>query len=386
MAGYAIWAIFACSKPQLGGELGQALWRVDALKWSNVDRMRRAPARWSHKDGRHTMSDSEIQITEVCARVAAGLATDGDLHSLLIDLLEPIAQQSQAQAASISVKAAEDGALRQIGAIQLGPAQAGSMRAVQVPLTCRGHTYGQYELELTVGAVLGESTVSFHRILGTLLGLALHDACTERESRQAVLADVHDGIAQTLAFARMRMPLLESAISRHDHAQARRYCDDVRQALGSAHTNLRAILSQGQVPMHPKGLKHALYSSIQTFQAQTQVDLVFDDRAPDLRLSAGQESQVFLIVQEALANIAKHARAQHAWLHIGQQDEQVVVRVEDDGAGPPEPADAESLSHFGMDIMRQRATRLGGGVHVEARAGGGTCMRLTFPANEGATA
>lgn len=333
----------------------------------------------------HTMPDSETSANQIYARLAAALSANGDLQALLTELLEPIARQAQARAASVSVKAAEDGRLQRLGAIELGPAGAGAERAVQIPLTYRARTLGHYELCLAAEAVIDEPTTRFHLTLGTLLGLALHDACAERESRQAVLADVHDAIAQTLVFVRMRLPLLEDAIGSHDDTRALGYCTDVRQAVSSAHTNLRAILTQFHVPMDPKGLKHALSSSVQSFHEHTRVDLVLHDRAPDLRLSARQESQVYLIVQEALANIAKHARARHAWLHIDQQGDQVDIVVEDDGAGPPAPSSAASPSHFGLEIMRQRAARLGGGVEIAAREGGGMRMRLFFPATEAAS-
>lgn len=328
------------------------------------------------------MAGSESHLEAIYAQLAAALTAGDDLHGLLVRLLEPIARQSRALAASVSVTGAEGGRPNVLGAVELSPTGAAGERAARIALTYRGRTLGQYELVLPAGAAIDEPRACFHRTLGALLGLALHDAHAERESRQAVMADVHDGIAQTLAFARMRLPLLEDAIANRDDAKALRYCDDVRQAVGAAHTNLRAMLSQSHAPMDPKGLKHALSSSVRSFHEQTQVDLVFDDRAPDLHLSARQESQVYLIVQEALANIAKHARARHAWLHIDRQGDQVDIVVEDDGAGPPLPSSPASTSHFGMEIMRQRAARLGGGVEIAERDGGGLRMRLFFPAAE----
>jgi two-component system nitrate/nitrite sensor histidine kinase NarX len=240
---------------------------------------------------------------------------------------------------------------------------------------------GELHLGVAADAVLADATVAFHRTIGALLGLALSDAGLERDGRKALAADVHDGIAQTLAFARMRMPLLEEAIVAHDGDAALRYCTDVRQSIGTVHTNLRAILAQSNAPIDPKGLKHAIRSSVRCFQEQTQVDLVFDDGAPQLRLSATQEAQVYLIVQEALANIAKHAGARHAWLNIAQHDDRVHVVVEDDGSGLPAPTLPVSPSHFGMDIMRQRAARLGGEFDIAARNGGGTRISLVFPAH-----
>ncbi|MFZ2652263.1 MAG: ATP-binding protein, partial [Burkholderiaceae bacterium] len=110
-----------------------------------------------------------------------------------------------------------------------------------------------------------------------------------------------------------------------------------------------------------------------------QVDLIFEDGAPELQLPAGQESQVLRIVQEALANIAKHAGAQHAWLKIEQHAERIDLVVEDDGVGLAAVTQEPPLSHFGMDIMRERAQRLGGGIETGARQGGGTRIRVFFP-------
>ena len=320
-----------------------------------------------------------MQAQDVFARLAAALSTDGDLHALLVRLLEPIARLSRARAASVSV--AEGGRLRQLGTVELGPAPAGHERVAVVALAHRGRSFGQYELSIAADAVVSEETAGWHRTLGALLGLALHDACVERESRQAIAAEVHDGIAQTLSFARLRLPLLEEAIGRSDQRSALRYCAEVRQAVATAHTNLRAVLSQGCVTMDPKGLKHALDSSVQSFQRLTQINLEFVDRAPDLHLSVEQEAQVYLIVQEALANIAKHAQAHHAWLRIERQGSQVDVTVEDDGEGAAaDAARSASPSHMGLDIMRQRAARLGGAVEISPRDGGGLRVRLSFPA------
>jgi two-component system nitrate/nitrite sensor histidine kinase NarX len=117
------------------------------------------------------------------------------------------------------------------------------------------------------------------------------------------------------------------------------------------------------------------------FRELTHVDLAFQDPMPELRLTAAQEFQLLRIVQEALANIAKHARARHAWLTIEQRNGRVDLVVEDDGDGialADAPADGES--HYGLDIMRQRAATLHGALDVCARDGGGTRVHLWFPA------
>jgi two-component system nitrate/nitrite sensor histidine kinase NarX len=177
----------------------------------------------------------------------------------------------------------------------------------------------------------------------------------------------------------MRMPLLQQAVRDHDCDGALKYCTDVRQAMSEAHTNLRHIVQQFRAPMDPLGLKHALHVAIAAFHEHTQIELSLDDRAPDLRFSALQELQVLRIVQEALANIAKHARAHHAWLSIARSAGGVDVVIEDDGGGLGAAPAGDDETHFGLDIMRRRAERLGGRLEIGARAAGGTRLRLHVP-------
>jgi len=98
-----------------------------------------------------------------------------------------------------------------------------------------------------------------------------------------------------------------------------------------------------------------------------------------LSLSTEVETEVFHIVQEALANIERHSRARHAWISLEGGPVGFELRVEDDGIGP-RPADeqCDEGSHFGIGIMGERALRMGGELSVEARPGGGTRVRLAW--------
>ncbi len=319
-----------------------------------------------------------MRATDIYFLLASEVSSQCGPHALLGRLLEPIVRLTGARAGSAYLRSSDSNRLQLAASLTLRAVGPGDERLVIVPLGHRGLVLGEVQLHLAADAVIPDTTAAVHRSIGALLGLALHDAGMVGDSRQALVADLHDGIAQTLAFARMRMPLLEEAIVAHDERAALRYSADVRQSIGTAHTNLRAILTQGSAPMDPKGLKHALQSSVRCFQEQTRIELVLRDGAPDLRLSAMQEAQVYLIVQEALANIAKHAGARHAWLTVDQLGDRIEVVVEDDGAGMPVPTHPASPSHFGMDIMRQRAARLGGKLEISAREGGGTRLTLVF--------
>ena len=372
----------------------------------------------------------------ILAEITAGLAAGADLHDLLQRFLTPVMQIAGARAGAVRVLSPEGDRLQMISQVGLPEHVVCAERSVDpacgicgsaftrntvvwaddvahcarrsadsyfgqecrhllaVPLTHRGRVLGLYNLFFDARSVLDAESTALLQSIGELLGLALHGALLERgnlqatvlHERQAMAAEVHDSIAQTLAFVKMRMPLLQQAITSHDEAAALGYCADVRKAVSSAHTNLREVLAHFRAPMDPLGLKHALRSSVLACCELTGVDLKFEDRVPDLRLSAAQEFEVLRIVQEALANIAKHAHARQAWLTIDQQRGKVVVVVEDDGAGPATADPASDASHYGLDIMRQRAASLGGHLDVRARDGGGTRVHLEFPASASAEA
>ena len=186
----------------------------------------------------------------------------------------------------------------------------------------RGRTLGVYNLFFADAEEPSPEIQSILRSIGELLGLALNNARLEQENmrstlmaeRQMMAAEVHDSLAQSLAFAKMRMPLLHDAMLAHDDARAQRYYDEVRRAMTEAHASLRGILTHFRVPMDPQGLVHALGASAEDFRRSTGTELDFVNELPGLKLSAEQETQVFHIVQEALTNVARHANAQHAQL------------------------------------------------------------------------
>jgi two-component system, NarL family, nitrate/nitrite sensor histidine kinase NarX len=269
-----------------------------------------------------------------------------------------------------------------------GPLAHACKRVLAVPLRHRDQVLGVYTLFFDDGAQTGSDVTAVLRSVGELLGLALHNARLEREhlraavlhERQMLANEVHDAVAQTLYFMNMRLPLLHDAMLQHDETRALRYHADLRQAVSDAHASLRQILTHYRTRLDPKGLLHALQVLQAGYRDRTGIELVLDNRAGDLCLSVDQELQVFHIVQEALANVVKHARAHKAQVIIEPAQDKLLIGIEDDGAGlVPTAAGGAGASHFGVDIMRERAHQLGGSLSIDARDGGGTRVQLSIP-------
>jgi two-component system, NarL family, nitrate/nitrite sensor histidine kinase NarX len=365
----------------------------------------------------------------ILAAITAGVAAGDDLDALLQRFLDPIVRLAGAQGGAVRVLSARGDQLERVSGIGVPADLCGAGAAVDrhcgacgtaadgqplvwatdlsgcaersqgayfgqdcrrllaVPLQHRGRILGVYNLFFAGADAPGPEVLAILRSVGDLLGLALDNARLERENlratllheRQRMAAEVHDSLAQSIAYVKMRMALLQDALLANDQARALQYCDDVRGVASQAHTSLRAILTHLRAPMDPRGLLQALEASAEHFRRSSGAMLDVVNEWPGLRLAPEQEAQVFHIVQEALTNVERHAGAQHAWLRIAAPaPDEVAVLIEDDGAGLPAAGRAGG-SHYGLEIMAERARRIGGRLEVGPRDGGGTRVRLAFP-------
>ncbi len=265
-------------------------------------------------------------------------------------------------------------------------------RAVAVPLDHRDRPIGVLNLFFAEGNDPPPGITRLLRPFGQLLGLALENERLARENlqarvaaeRQSMAADIHDALAQSLTFVRMRMSLLQDAMNRNDAENARSYSTDVSDELRNAHSRLREMISMYRAGMDSRGLSMSFEELASAFRGRTGIELKVDCRVDDIDLETEQQLQVFFIVQEALANVAHHSGARRARLTIERAGEDLRVVVEDDGRGPSEdildPRCAGRLTeagHHGLQIMRERAGRAGGRLQIAALPAGGTRVTLT---------
>jgi anti-sigma regulatory factor (Ser/Thr protein kinase) len=150
------------------------------------------------------------------------------------------------------------------------------------------------------------------------------------------------------------------------------------------------VISLYRAGMDSRGLTASLGELAAAFRRRTGIELRFDSRVDDFDLTAEQQLQVFYIVQEALANIGHHSGARSARLAVDRDGEALRVTVEDDGRGPNDdildPRWAGRLAeagHHGLQIMRERAGRAGGRLHIGAAPEGGTRLSLIIDRTSG---
>jgi two-component system, NarL family, nitrate/nitrite sensor histidine kinase NarX len=257
-------------------------------------------------------------------------------------------------------------------------------RIVAVPLEYRDDPIGVFNLFYESGQEIAADSTALLRSFAEMIGIALENARLSRENRrmnlmaerQAIANEIHDSLAQDLAYSRMRMSVLQEAVRTQDELLAHKCMRDINEALDTGQKSVRELITHFRCQMDPLGLQHALQVLVNEFGERTGIALEYSNRVPDPGLPLEHELQVFHIVREVLANIATHSGASHAVMQVTRKSGRYVFTIEDDGMGMSSSTSPEG--HYGLTIMRERALRIGAEIEVESMAGYGTRVRLSL--------
>lgn len=209
----------------------------------------------------------------------------------------------------------------------------------------------------------------------------------QEEERRRLARELHDETIQDLIVLDQRVQMLQMQPPESRQA-LREALVDLRRSLQETVARVRR-LTRGLRPVYLEdlGLVPALEMLVRDACEQTGLDIELDLVGDPCRLPPEAELTVYRIVQESLANVARHARARHAWVRVAFDDgHRLRVEVQDDGVGfePPErPSDLSARGHFGIMGMYERAEAVGGRLGVESRPGAGTTVRLELPLGGG---
>jgi signal transduction histidine kinase len=189
------------------------------------------------------------------------------------------------------------------------------------------------------------------------------------ETRRRIERDLHDGTQQRLVSLALQLRAAE-AVTSPEQGELRKQLSHVVEGLASVMEDLQE-LSRG---LHPAILSKAgLEPALKMLARRSAVPVEINVSA-DRRLAERVETTAYYIVSEALANVAKHARASVAHVDITMEKELLRISVRDDGIGGADP-------HRGSGLigLRDRVEALGGGIDISSPPGGGTSLLMTIP-------
>ena len=238
--------------------------------------------------------------------------------------------------------------------------------------------------------------------LATTMALMLHLAVQREQLQKAVLPEqveeaitqerrriareIHDGVAQSLAYLNLKTELLDRLVTRDPDA-ARAQAAMIREMLQSAMAELRRCIGDLRRPASGQGaaITAQLRTLASSLSEMPNLQLALQE-VSGARLAPDVERTVLGIVREALQNIRKHADAKTVQVEVTREGEALRVLVADDGHGfQPEQQQADPGQHFGLLQMRELAQELGGDLAIASQPGIGTRIEALIPVNAAPT-
>jgi signal transduction histidine kinase len=205
----------------------------------------------------------------------------------------------------------------------------------------------------------------------------------QEDERRMIARELHDEVGQTLAAIRVELAFAQRPDA--DASAIASRLDDVRTITeGALHTirDLSHLLHPAM--LDDLGLVAALESLIGSFSARHGVNVELRHAHMETRFAPDLETAVYRIVQEALSNVVKHARARTCRVSIDRAGDIVRISIEDDGAGfAAAPGGDAARNGLGLIGVRERATLLGGTLNVVTAIGEGTRLYVDLPTREG---
>jgi len=261
---------------------------------------------------------------------------------------------------------------------------------VVVPLLHQGRNLGVYNLYVERDQL--DSYRQYEELftcIGRYLGMAIEKARLDEETarlslmeeRTRLANELHDSLAQTLASVRFQVRVMDENLHRGDEASLWESLERIENSLDEANAELRELIAHFRAPYDQQGVIAGVERVVGRFQRRSGIPCFLHKDWPKRRLPAEYELQIVRIVQEALANIRKHADAKTVRILLRGDDEgNYRVLIEDDGVGLPErlQRNGHAGEHIGLSIMKDRARRIGGELTIDSEPGEGTRVVLEF--------
>ena len=198
--------------------------------------------------------------------------------------------------------------------------------------------------------------------------------------RLRISHEMHDGLAQVLGYVNTKVQAADAYLKRGKADEASEQLRELVVSARQAYAEVReGIVDLRTLPDADRPLDQVLREYIERWKEQTGIDTEFTFSG-DIHLRPVIELQLVRIIQEALANVRKHARATSARVAVARADGSIRVTVSDNGLGfNPEAMARSQFPRFGLSTMRERASSIGGALAVDSEPGKGTTVTFDLP-------
>jgi two-component system nitrate/nitrite sensor histidine kinase NarX len=265
-------------------------------------------------------------------------------------------------------------------------AQAGFRTIVSLPIRMKDRLMGEVDLfyhaqfdpHPAERSLLEALTAHLAGAMENLRLNALEKEDAVSRERSLIARELHDSIAQSLAFLKIQVQLMRDAMDQADPGRMRDVLAEIDLGVRESYADVRELLLNFRTRASEEDIAPALQTTLRKFEHHSGLKASLQMHGHGMPLDPQAQIQVLHVVQEALSNIRKHSGATQVWLDV-QQQPRWRFEVRDNGAGF-EQAPALDETHVGLRIMRERAVQIGASVEVLSSPGRGTSVILQLPA------
>ncbi len=202
--------------------------------------------------------------------------------------------------------------------------------------------------------------------------------------RERIGRELHDDLGQVLGYIHLQAQTAQTLLTQEKYGPAKAALVQLVRVAREANTDIRHYILGMRRGADREAGSDGLIEDLQRYMRHLeetyafQVRFSFPEERTELRLTSAVETQLLRIVQESLANARKHAGVKSAEVHLHWDRRTVQILIEDQGIGFILDQ-VESASHFGLEIMRERAVQIGGNLRVHSAPGRGTRIIVQAP-------
>ncbi|WP_228128867.1 sensor histidine kinase [Acinetobacter indicus] len=196
-----------------------------------------------------------------------------------------------------------------------------------------------------------------------------------QQERRAFSADLHDSIAQILGYLRLTSAQLYQQCKQPAYQELIEQVEDISNYTHYAYQQVRELITASRLAQELDFIK-ALKKVIQEFEQQSSIVFELDHRAHHINIQPRHSVQVLYIIRESLSNIVRHSHASYARIYLHVEEQKLQVRISDNGQGID--LHRKRKDSFGLDIMQERAERIGAILKIYPEQPQGTCVELTL--------